>query len=70
MVTLSNVAFALLIEPLGLVATMIISMTLTALGTPETRWREYALFAVIMILIGVSMFIWGLGMPLKVLPWN
>ena len=46
MITLATIAFALLIDRLGLVVAMIVSMTLAALGTPETRWREYALFAV------------------------
>ena len=68
MVTLAVIAFALLVDRLGLVVTMLISMTLTALGTPETRWREFVLFALIMVAIGVGMFIWGLRMPIPALP--
>ena len=68
MVTLAAVAFALLVDNLGLVATMFVSMTLVALGTPETRWREYLLFALIMMMIGVGVFIYLLGMPIPVLP--
>ena len=68
MITLATVGFALLVDPSGLVVAMLVSMTLAALGTPETRWREYALFALIMIAIGVSMFIYGLGMPIPILP--
>ncbi len=68
MISLAVVAFALLIDRLGLVAAMLASMTLAALGTPETRWREYAVFAVFMVLLGVGLFIWGLGMPIGVLP--
>jgi len=74
MVTLAAAAFAVLIDRLGLVATMLVSMTLVALGTPETRWREYTLFALIMIAIGAGVFIYGLGMPIpflpKELPWR
>jgi hypothetical protein len=70
MVTLAAVAFSLLIEPLGLVGTMVVSMTLCALGTPDTRWREFAIFTVIMLIIGLGVFIYGLGMPMKVWPWN
>jgi len=70
MITLAIVAFALLIDRLGLVVTMVVSMTLVALGTPETRWREYLPFAVIMLAIGVSVFIYGLGMPIPILPKN
>ena len=68
MITLATVAFALLVDQYGLAASMLVSMTLAALGTPETRWVEYALFAVIMLAIGIAMFIWGLGMPIQVLP--
>lgn len=70
MITLATIAFALLVDRLGLVVTMIVSMTLVALGTPETRWREYLPFAVIMLAIGVSVFIYGLGMPIPILPKN
>ena len=68
MITLATIAFALLVDRYGLVAAMLGSMTLAALGTPETRWGEYTVFAVIMLAIGVAMFIWGLGMPIPVLP--
>jgi hypothetical protein len=68
MVTLATIAFALLIDRFGLVVAMVVSMTLTAIGTPETRWREYTLFAVLMIAVAIAMFIWGLGMPISVLP--
>jgi hypothetical protein len=68
LVTLAVVAFALLVDRLGLVVAMLASMTLGALGTPETRWREYALFALIMLLVGVGVFIYGLGMPIPPLP--
>jgi putative tricarboxylic transport membrane protein len=70
MVTLAAIAFALLIDPYGIVAAMIVSMTLAALGTPETRWVEFTVFSVIMLVIGVALFIYGLGMPIKVLPWS
>ena len=46
MITLATVAFALLVDRFGLVVAMLVSMTLAALGTPETRWREYAIFTV------------------------
>jgi hypothetical protein len=71
MVTLSIIAFALLIDRVGLVTTMIVSMALTALGTPETRWRvEFLAFSLIMIVLGVALFVMLLGMPVKVWPWS
>jgi hypothetical protein len=68
MITLASIAFALTVDRLGLVVAMLASMTLAALGTPETRWREYAVFALIMLALGVGMFIYGLGMPIPILP--
>jgi putative tricarboxylic transport membrane protein len=68
MIAIATVAFALTVDQLGLVASMLISMTLAALGTPETRWLEYTMFAAIMVVIGVGMFIWGLRMPIPVWP--
>jgi hypothetical protein len=70
MVTLAAVAFSLLIDRAGLIVTMVVSLTIAALGTPETRWREFALFIVMMVVMALGIFIYGLGMPLKVLPWN
>jgi putative tricarboxylic transport membrane protein len=70
MVTLATIAFALLIDPAGIVVAMVVSMTLAALGTPETRWREFVVFSLIMLAMGLGMFIYGLGMPIKVLPWS
>ncbi|MGE0850092.1 MAG: tripartite tricarboxylate transporter TctB family protein [Hyphomicrobiaceae bacterium] len=68
MATLATIAFALTVDGLGLVVSMLLSMTLCALGTPETRWREYAIFCLLMVALGVGMFIWGLRMPIPVWP--
>lgn len=68
MIPLATIAFALLVDRLGLVVTMAVSMTLAALGTPETSWREYLLFALFMMAFGVVVFILGLGMPIPILP--
>ena len=74
MITVATIAFALLIDRFGLVVTMIVSMTIAAFGTPETRWLEYSLFALFMIVLGIALFIYGLGMPIptfpKALPWS
>ena len=66
--TAATIAFGLLIDELGLIVTMIVSLTLCALGTLETRWREFAVFLAIMIAIGVGTFIWLLGMPVATWP--
>ncbi len=68
LVTLAVVSFGLLVDDAGLIVAMLVSMTLCALGTPETRWGEYALFAAIMVAIGVGTFILLLGMPIPIFP--
>lgn len=70
MISLATIAFALLINRMGIVVTMAVSMTLAALGTPETRWLEYLLFALFMIALGIVVFIYGLGMPIQIHPWK
>jgi len=71
MITIATIAFAFLIDPAGLVVAMIVSMTIAALGSHETRWwPEFTLYSVLMLAIGIGIFILGLGMPIKVLPWS
>ena len=67
-VTAGTAVFGLLVDDLGLIITMILSMTLCALGALDTRWREFAGFTAIMIVIGVGTFIWLLGMPIPTWP--
>ena len=70
LITLAAVAFALLIEPAGLVATMLVTMGLGALAGDGHKLRELAVFMLVMIVLAIGIFIWGLGMPIKVFPWN
>lgn len=70
LITLAAVCFALLIEPAGLVATMLVVMTLGALAGEGHKLRELAVFMLVMILMAIGIFVWGLGMPIKVFPWN
>lgn len=67
-VTAATVAFGMFVDDLGLIVTMIISLSICALGSMETRWPEYAVFLLIMIALGWSMFVWLLGMPIPTWP--
>jgi hypothetical protein len=67
-VTLATIAFGMTVDSLGLIAAMVIALTLCAAGTPETRWPEYAAFLAVMIVIGVGTFVWLLGMPIPIWP--
>ena len=70
LITLAAVCFALLIEPAGLIVTMLVLMTLGALAGEGHKLRELAIFFAVMILLALGIFIWGLGMPIKVFPWS
>ncbi len=67
-VTMATLAFGMTVDSLGLVVAMVISLTICAAGTPETRWKEYGGFLLIMIALGVGTFVWLLGMPIPVWP--
>jgi hypothetical protein len=67
-VTLAVIAFGMLVDSAGLVVAMVASLTLCAIGTPETRWLEYFIFLAIMVGIGVGMFVLLLGMPIPIWP--
>ena len=67
-VTLAVIAFGMLVDSAGLAIAMVVSLTLCALGTAETRWAEFSFFLVIMLAIGIGTFVWLLGMPIPVLP--
>ena len=67
-VILATVAFGHYIDPLGILLTMVIAMTICALGTSETRWFEFTWFSAIMLGIGAGVFIKALGMPISYFP--
>lgn len=69
-VTVGTVAFGMMIDDYGLVLSMIVAMSICALGTAETRWVEFGVFSLIMIVSSWAMFIWLLGMPIKTWPTN
>jgi putative tricarboxylic transport membrane protein len=67
-VSLAIVSFAITIRPLGLVVSAFASFMISALGTPETRWRETIIVG-ICLTIGCSLlFPYALGLPLQLFP--
>ena len=67
-VTLAIVSFALTIRPLGLVISAFLSFMISALGTPETRWRETTIVGVCLTAFCSFLFPYALGLPLQLLP--
>ena len=70
LIAAAAVAFALLIEPAGLLAAMLALMVLGGLAGQGHRLKEFVIFAVAMMVFAYVVFIWGLGMMIKVFPWS
>jgi len=68
LVTVSLVLFSLLLERAGLLVAMGVLICVGAAATNESRWREVALLALGLSIFSAAAFVWGLGLPLKVLP--
>ena len=67
-VSLSILSFAITIRPLGLVVSAFASFIISALGTPETKWKETIIVG-ICLTIGCSLlFPYALGLPLQLFP--
>jgi putative tricarboxylic transport membrane protein len=67
-VSLSILSFAVTIRPLGLVVSAFASFIISALGTPETKWKETIIVG-ICLTIGCSLlFPYALGLPLQLFP--
>jgi hypothetical protein len=70
LIGLASVLFGVLIEPAGLIISMIVLMGLGALAGDGHTLRQFSIFSAIMIVLAVAMFVYGLGMPIKVFPWS
>lgn len=67
-VTISILAFAVMIRPLGLVITTFVCFMAAAAGSQETRWREATLTAVGFTIGAVLLFVYGLSLPFQLWP--
>jgi hypothetical protein len=68
MVLASVVAFALMIRPLGLVLATLALVVISCLGLSESRLRDIAILSLLLTALAVVIFIYGVGLPLKVWP--
>jgi hypothetical protein len=64
-VTASIVCFALLIRPAGIVVAVIASVFLSCFAGSRFRLSEVALLSVVLAAISAAIFIFGLGLPMK-----
>jgi len=67
-VLLSVVAFGVLLERGGLVLATLVLCALARLGGPRVSWIEVLVLSAALSFVGTVIFVWGLGLPVKVLP--
>ena len=69
LVTLSCLAFALLLYPLGLVLTLVVSIVLACLADASSRIRAVPLILLCLILIGANVGIFVVGLRIAIPLW-
>jgi hypothetical protein len=67
-VLLSLAVFALLLPRGGLALATLATMACSTFATADYKWRESAIFAVVITAFTVLLFVHGLGLPLSVWP--
>jgi putative tricarboxylic transport membrane protein len=67
-VSLAILSFAVTIRPLGLIISAFASFLISALGTPETKWKETIIVGICLTTFCSLLFPYALGLPLQMLP--
>lgn len=67
-VLVACIAFGYLLKPLGLVLTTLLFVIGSAVAGPEFRWREALVLTGALAVFAVGVFVYGLGLPLPLLP--
>ena len=67
-VTLSILAFAVAIRPLGLVVSAFVSFMIAAMGSDETKWKEAVIVGICLTIGCALLFPYALGLPLDLFP--
>ena len=68
LVLLAIGAFAVSVEPIGLVAATVLMTLIGASASPESRWREVVVLTIALLGLSVGVFAYGLGLPLRLFP--
>jgi hypothetical protein len=62
------IGFALLLEPLGLVLAVFVLVLISGLGSTPFRVRESVLLYIVLVLMAVTFFVYGLGLQFSLWP--
>ena len=64
----SMLAFAGLLEPAGLVIATAALIAIGCLGSVESRARDVIVLGIALIAVALGLFVYGLGLPMKIWP--
>jgi hypothetical protein len=64
------VAFAFLADKVGMVPSALVMTFVVAFGERNYRWVRTTVLAVVLAVIGVLIFTWGLGLPIPAFRWT
>ena len=64
----SMLAFAGLLEPAGLVIATAALIAIGCLGSVESRARDVIVLSIALIAVALGLFVYGLGLPMKIWP--
>lgn len=70
LILVAMLAFAALLEPAGLVIATVALIGIGCLGSSESRLRESVPLTIALVALALGLFVYGLGLPLKVWPWS
>ncbi len=66
----SMLIFAALLEPAGLVIATVALVVVGCLASPESRLRDMLSLIVFLLVVALGLFVYSLGLPIKVWPWS
>ena len=69
-VTLGVVAFGFVMERLGMVLALFVMFFISALGGHEFKFKEVLILAAVMTAVAWVIFIYGLGLPIRIFWWS
>ncbi len=70
LVLLAVIAFGVLLEPFGLIAATVAMIVIACFAAWSSySWRDIALLIAFLLILALGLFVYGLGLPLKVWPW-
>ena len=64
----SLIVFAFAMQPLGLVAATLLLIGIGSLAGREASWLEVLVAGLLLLLLTLGIFVWGLGLPISVWP--